>query len=184
MRYNILSIVLLLVGCQPSRDHLPDKVPEEDSYIICESKFYMSTNATENGIEGEWIQVRGANELGVGYAPYYEFSFNNIKGKWSKLIFSRSNPQNILEASYKIEENYWVSDNTALFKIEQKGFNNTTLDKYFYLEFDQVNENEFKLYHRGFKVDELPSDFDWENPDPKLSVRTPDNSHAVYQRVK
>jgi len=183
MKYNILStILLLLVGCQPSRDHLPSDNKPKDVHSIYKSQKWMNKNIIENWIEGEWIQTDSEHWLSIYLAPYLEFSFNNIEGKWIIIIISRINPRLVSESSYKIEKDYWSIGAHILF-AEVNKFTSEASTLLWYPEIEKINEDKIKVYIRGFDRALLPPDFDWENPDPKLSVRG-EGAYAVYQRVK
>ena len=175
----LLVLVLFMGACSTEPLFTTNPTEPKDSHIICESKFYETQNTTERWMEGKWIQTEGIPP--IGFPSYVEFSVDSLKGQWAVFIKSQFSPVDIIESSYKIEENYWETGSHRLISwLYKDPYQNNML---VHIEIVNVDNDKMKIYHRGFNANDLPEDTEILNP--KDAVRTLGNNiYAEYQRVK
>ena len=182
MKKLLLLVLVLFIGACYTGPEDTDPVQPEDIHIIDDTNFYDTQNTTEQWVVGEWIQTKGVAP--IGFSPYIKFSFDSIKGQWVVFINSLSSPVNIVESSYKVEENFWGQDSHRLasWLYPDSSQDNTDTSVHMYIEIVKIDIDKIRVYHRGFDLMNLPEDT--EIFDPKDAVRTlGDDKYTEYQRI-
>ena len=172
----LLVLVLSMGGCYTGPE---DNKPTEptDSHMIFDSQNWVEKNATEQWTKGEWMQIGGV--VPMGFSPYVKFSSDSIKGQWAVFVNSISSPVDIVESSYKVEENCWGENSH---RLTSWLYLDDSTSLHIYIEIVKISENKMRVYHRGFDLINLPEDT--EILDPKLAIRTFGNDrYADFQRI-
>ena len=174
----LLVLVLSMGGCHTCYTE-PEPTEPEDSHIIYDSDSYTTQNTTEQWITGEWMQISGVAP--IGFSPYVKFSSDGVKGQWVKFVNSISSPVDIIESSYKVEEDFW---GTGFHRLISRLYEDPYQDNMLlHIEIIKLSENKMVVYHRGFNINNIPEGT--EILDPKDAVRTfGNNIYAEYQRIE